>query len=390
MRNIIIYGCGKMYARYATRLKNCNILAAADKKLRSNAETGCGIISPENIRDYDYDYVAISSFAAFESIKQQLIGENGIPADRIVSMRLFIDEFEPGDMQKANRLNTEQKKLLKALRAGGDVFSVEGIDAYEELKKADPDITWYSCAYQMLGTKRPAAASDDCSIYVVTHKEYALPEDDLYKPITVGDYRHEGWECDSTGDDIACLNGKINECTAMYWVWKNSTAATVGINHYRRYFYNNEFKCRENMLDESRIGKLLNDHDLIAYHGQVPNGMTVEEEMCSTLDDEVYKIARDILLEEMRLHQPEYTEALNRAFAGHDCYYCNMLVAPKGIYDKYCEWLFSFLIPAAERMDVNGLDANNRRVMGFLAERMLTVWLSEQDYRVAALPVYIP
>ena len=44
------------------------------------------------------------------------------------------------------------------------------------------------------------------------------------------------------------------------------------------------------------------------------------------------------------------------------------------------------LLDAAE-IDTTGYSARDKRVHGFLAERLLDVWLAQQDYRVKELPV---
>lgn len=44
------------------------------------------------------------------------------------------------------------------------------------------------------------------------------------------------------------------------------------------------------------------------------------------------------------------------------------------------------LLDAAE-IDTTGYSARDKRVHGFLAERLLDVWLAQQNYRVKELPV---
>ena len=56
--------------------------------------------------------------------------------------------------------------------------------------------------------------------------------------------------------------------------------------------------------------------------------------------------------------------------------------------DQYCEWLFPIIIPAAKAIDVSTFDDYSKRIIGFFAERLLTVWLVKQKYRMKELPVY--
>jgi hypothetical protein len=71
--------------------------------------------------------------------------------------------------------------------------------------------------------------------------------------------------------------------------------------------------------------------------------------------------------------------------AGKSMYVYNMFITRRDILDRYCEWLFSFLIEAAEGLDVVGYDTRRQRTMGFLAECLLTVWLYRNKLRIKEL-----
>ena len=66
---------------------------------------------------------------------------------------------------------------------------------------------------------------------------------------------------------------------------------------------------------------------------------------------------------------------------------CNMFVTSKKLFDEYCKWLFSFIIPACKEFDVSKYDKYSCRAIGFFAERMLTVWLMKHNYKVKTLPI---
>jgi len=416
MDKVIVYGYGKIFHRVKSHLQNCDVIAIADMKVGTSdwspleEDSEYTFLSPTQIYNYDYDYVAISSYGNFEKIKQQLIGENRVCPDKIISLFLYDENPEEVDYNNAQILNSKELELVHVINKESKITHFDSAnEMYLSENKmyldatADDKMVRFSCPYQViylyaqfdngvLATSVSDTNGDEknISIYVVTHKEYTVPDGGIYKPISVGSFAHNGWISDSTSDNISQLNPMINECTAMYWIWKNSTSDIVGINHYRRYFYNNDFRCRENMLDARRIQELLASYDIIVYKGQVPGGMTVEQEMQSDLNSVVYELGKSKIIEGLTRYQPDYLDAFEQVMNSHKCYYCNMLVAPKNIYDSYCEWLFSFLIPVAEGTDVSSYDAKNSRIIGFFAERMLTVWLYKQDLRIVDLPVFIP
>ncbi len=88
-------------------------------------------------------------------------------------------------------------------------------------------------------------------------------------------------------------------------------------------------------------------------------------------------------------NQPACIENFDYVMNGHGMFPCNMFVMKKEMYDHYCQWLFSILIEAAQRLDVTSYPAYSKRIMGFFAERLFTVWLTGQPLRVKELPVWV-
>ena len=68
--------------------------------------------------------------------------------------------------------------------------------------------------------------------------------------------------------------------------------------------------------------------------------------------------------------------------------------APAGIGSRcsscagtFCTWLFDVLAEAEKRIDADRYDAYNGRVYGFLAERLLDVWMETNHIAYTELPV---
>lgn len=223
-------------------------------------------------------------------------------------------------------------------------------------------------------------------MYVVMHKPYNVKKDDIYIPICVGDnYNNPEYINDSTGDNIAYLNNKINECTAIYWIWKNTRTEYVGISHYRRYMLNNNQKYVENILDnENVVEKLKNVDILLCEH--ITFNSTLEEQIKNSIQPEAYDCGYNKVREALIKAHPEDVNVFDYVMGLHYFYPCNMFATTWSVFDEYCQWLFSFIIPAACNIDVSGYNAYSKRVIGFFAERMMTVWVIKKKLKVKELP----
>ena len=54
----------------------------------------------------------------------------------------------------------------------------------------------------------------------------------------------------------------------------------------------------------------------------------------------------------------------------------------KEVFDEYSEWLFDILFELEKSMDLNALDEYRKRLYGFLAERLLNIWIAKKKLRV--------
>ncbi len=213
-------------------------------------------------------------------------------------------------------------------------------------------------------------------IYVMTHKKIADIPNEIYTPLHVGKEGKEslGYIGDDTGDQISDKNDSYCELTGMYWLWKNLDCDIIGICHYRRYFTK-----EEQLLDKSYIEQTIRSYPIIIPNSSCANNQTVLEQyknMHHSAKD-LY-ICRDILAEKY----PEYLAAFDYCMQTILISAGNMWITKKSIYDRYCRWLFSILFEAEKRIDTTAYDDYQKRVMGFLSERLFRVWLLMQPEKI--------
>lgn len=224
-------------------------------------------------------------------------------------------------------------------------------------------------------------------IYIAAHKQFQAPADSTYIPLQVGAENKEslGFQGDNTGDNISLKNPNYCELTGLYWIWKNSDADIVGLVHYRRFFYNSIFS--DHIMSENEINQALAKADVIVAQ----RGYTWK---CKVKDN--YKQMHtpsdlDLVTEVISYKYPDYLPSYKHVMNGHHYSQFNMMICKKSIFDQYCEWLFDVLgyvenhliVPLEERTQYE------KRVFGFLSERLLIVWLlNNSQYHVIEKPVY--
>ena len=75
-------------------------------------------------------------------------------------------------------------------------------------------------------------------------------------------------------------------------------------------------------------------------------------------------------------------------FSGQIMYPCNMIITSKGIFDEYCQWLMPIVLYLVDNVEFDYTwDMYSSRVIGFFAERLLTVWLYLSDYSLTEIPI---
>ena len=229
------------------------------------------------------------------------------------------------------------------------------------------------------------------AIYVLTHKEADIPDDDLYVPVLNGSSSHKnyfGYQRDDLGDNIFHLNNYYAEMTGEYWAWKNSDADIIGFCHYRRYFTKN---ISLKLLEKEDVESILNEYDII-----LPNktrmGMSNIEDIEKTRKYlgygpyiEEYNLLRKVIETDYSDYLKYYDEMLKEK----ECYWFNMFICRKELADDYFEWVFDILKKMENLIDFNKYPRGQERILGFLSERLINVYVKKNNLKVKEKPILI-
>ena len=62
-----------------------------------------------------------------------------------------------------------------------------------------------------------------------------------------------------------------------------------------------------------------------------------------------------------------------------------MMICRKELFDEYCEWLFDILFRLETQVDYKDYSDYQKRIFGFMSERLLNVWVIYKNLKVKEL-----
>ena len=228
------------------------------------------------------------------------------------------------------------------------------------------------------------------SILVITHKMYEFPHSAIYHPLFVGGKCGQNsarFLMDNTGEHISEKNPSFCELTGLYWAWKNQffcDSKYVGLVHYRRYFRGNGEKLKgKTILSKKEILDLLKEYDCI-----VPKKRNYFIESIYSHYKHAHHIRDlDITKEIIAKDYPEYLLSFERVIMGKTLHLYNMFIMNKHLLDNYCNWLFDILFKLEKQVDITNYDDYQKRLFGFISERLFNVWVLHHRLKIKEISV---
>lgn len=241
----------------------------------------------------------------------------------------------------------------------------------------------------------------NCKLFVCCHQNTSFPENELLVPVQVGaaltGERFGGFLYDDVGENISRKNRSYCELTAQYWVWKNEDADYFGFFHYRRFLYpvcsekrpyRIEAEPTADLLEKlgySDFSGLIGQYDLIAPIGEnmyVP----IREHYANAPHH--YGKDLDTVEQIIREKHPDMIPAMDTYLSGTVAYFGNIYIMSRAVFHDYCGWLFPILEEFDRRTDISAYSVQEKRVNGYLAERLFGVYLTHvrSGLRVLELP----
>lgn len=226
------------------------------------------------------------------------------------------------------------------------------------------------------------------NIFIGIFKKCEIPSNKIYIPLQLGAEGKENllYQRDNDGENISSKNANYCELSGLYWIWKNVNVDIVGLVHYRRFFFKNQFYHKfKSVLKEKDIKKILQRSDVIVSKKVKILHGTVREQYGQMHHIKDYDMCRKII----KKKYPDYIQAFDIVSDRNYFYAYNMCIMNKEQLNNYCKWLFDILFELESKVDISNYSNYDKRIYGFLSERLFNVWLvKNKNLKIKELYVY--
>lgn len=376
---IVIWGIGKTLSDNIKLIDLDDVVCFIDSFSNQSHCYGKPLHSSFNLLPDEYDYLVISTNKYFDEISKKCIFEYKVPIKRILKLDYFLN--------CVNSKKLDMKYLYAKRRLNeyfGNITIEYGIDWMRECGT-------YTLSLDRLFNRNGELFEldikrKDMSLYQVTHRMFNPVIEEGYIPLGAGTGCDIGYLSSNTGDNTDKYNGIINECSALYWMWKNCKSDYIGLNHYRRVFESQINKGWPMQIEE--ISSIMDTADVLTVSPYFTGSDSIRYRLSTDVCQEAFISSEKVIELIFSNKSIEEQRAFNTIMDGNMIYPCNMFIMKRELLNEYCTWLFDIILSMVKEIDVKEYwDATSKRIIGYWAERLFTVWLLISCKRVVDVPM---
>ena len=229
------------------------------------------------------------------------------------------------------------------------------------------------------------AAEAEARVVIAVPEACWLPKDPLYVPVQTGAARRPnlGVIPDNTGENISVKYPGYGELTALYWAWRNREDDYLGLVQHNCHFTLRRFWAeRKNVLTLDQARMLAGGEEVIVPRRRKYRIETNAAQYGRTHDARDLARAREAISERC----PDYLPAFDRVMRRRSGHCFNMFIMRRDALNRYCAWLFDVLGALEERTPEARFSDDDPHVFGYVAERLLDVWLETNQVKYREIP----
>lgn len=216
----------------------------------------------------------------------------------------------------------------------------------------------------------------------INHKQTSILEDNRFLHIQVGaaistlDLQIER---DDTGLNISRKNPSYSELTGLYWFWKNCSREydIVVLNHYRRTFLD---ESNQKLTTDKIVSYLTDFQVILPFKKSYPVSITEQYEIMHYKED--FNILKEVL--NLRYPNIDFEKYWDRTNSG---YLYNMFAMKMSDFNLAMSFIFSTLEEVEKRVDISGYSTQQKRIYGFMGERLLSLYCQVFFSKIKELPI---
>jgi hypothetical protein len=214
-------------------------------------------------------------------------------------------------------------------------------------------------------------------VYLVFHQDLPEVYSPVCRPIEAG--ASQGGQDDktlkdNTGENISDKNDCYSEMTAQYWVWKNAGkfSELVGFCHYRRQFDQETISLAASL----KAGEVI-----------TPRALKLSRSISRQYLASHWSLPWRVMMEVLEEKQAAYHATAKVLFSGNTLYPFNIFILERENFQAYMAWIFGLLFEIEKRIPPKALSDYQKRYMGFLSERLFTLYLVHNQFRIMEVPI---
>ncbi len=382
--NIVIYGLGSRYKKYADMINSESIVGVCDKNIKNKNMTSYHFVLPEDLSSIEYDFIVVTSKRYYLEISSELVLKYHVDWSRIIDLSYY--NYVTLKKEIAKDWITSISKVLNNGKTAKRLIELpKGCELNDNLSLHPSRRDVFNCNGVWLNVSKVRRTY--CN-YVVSHRPYQELNTSDYKTIWVGDIREKREQdlSDNSGDNISKYNSLFNECTALYWIWKNQSDDIVGLSHYRRFLSSVVNPGIPIMKWEAC--QILKNVDVMVAAAVYHDGYTNYEQLIMTTEQDCVDSSINELRTAISINGTDDLEYLELFLNARAMYPCNMFIMRRDLLDEYCAWLFPILFYMIKHVEIKKeWSSYSKRILGFWAERLFNVWLLKTNYTIKELPI---
>lgn len=232
----------------------------------------------------------------------------------------------------------------------------------------------------------------------ITHGDNPYMDQPPFLPIAAGACRSDITNDACGEDNISAKNKWYGDFTSLYWAWKNlKDVDIIGTSHYRRYLADDNLLS--NWQDEyylawqgfmqrkyhvRRLMRLLKKCDFVMLH-TLQFDRTVREQY---IQYHPFPENIDYVTEALQKVHPESVDVWLQMLEEKSLQLGYLFITRWEKFDELCAWLYPLLLELEKLIDVSQYEGYQSRVIAFLYERLVPVFLRTKGYKIEGRSVY--